>query len=195
MEIQDHKEQLLMFVMKLGHYPIVLGIPWLLIPDYLVWFASNQVTFETQYSVTHCCDTPVTIQGVMKEPPDPIHSPDGEIFEPQTHPPQLIGGNIVMQTGASFFWMVKIGNLTIFKTSLCDINKAIKANDFKEQPLKMIVPKLYHQLLLWFNMMLVDWLPLYHSDKGYKLCLKEGDTPTWEPLYSMSRAQLVVLKE
>ena len=27
--IHDHVEQLQMFVTKLGHYPIVLGIPWL----------------------------------------------------------------------------------------------------------------------------------------------------------------------
>jgi hypothetical protein len=27
MNIQDHKERMPMFVMKLGHYPIVLGIP------------------------------------------------------------------------------------------------------------------------------------------------------------------------
>ena len=29
MVIQDHKDQLPMFVMTLGHYPIVLRIPWL----------------------------------------------------------------------------------------------------------------------------------------------------------------------
>jgi len=29
MMIDDHKEQLPMFVMKLGYYPIALGIPWL----------------------------------------------------------------------------------------------------------------------------------------------------------------------
>ena len=29
MRIQDHGEHLLMFITKLGHYPIVLGIPWL----------------------------------------------------------------------------------------------------------------------------------------------------------------------
>ena len=28
-KIQDHREQLPMFVTKLGHYPIVLGIPWI----------------------------------------------------------------------------------------------------------------------------------------------------------------------
>jgi len=45
MSIQDHKEQLPMFVTKLEHYPIVLGIPWLRLHDVAVRFASSTVTF------------------------------------------------------------------------------------------------------------------------------------------------------
>jgi len=45
MKIQDHGEQLPMFVTKLGHYPIVLGIPWLWLHHVAVRFASNTVTF------------------------------------------------------------------------------------------------------------------------------------------------------
>ena len=45
MMIQDHKEQLPMFVTKLRHYPIVLGIPWLRLNDVAVRFASYTVTF------------------------------------------------------------------------------------------------------------------------------------------------------
>jgi hypothetical protein len=39
MNIQDHKERIPMFVTKLGHYPIVLGIPWLRLHDVAVRFA------------------------------------------------------------------------------------------------------------------------------------------------------------
>jgi len=45
MMIQDLKEQLPIFVTKLGHYPIVLGIPWLPLYDVAVLFASNTITF------------------------------------------------------------------------------------------------------------------------------------------------------
>jgi len=45
MTIQDHKEQVPMFFMKLGQYSIVLGIPWLRLHDVAVGFASNTVTF------------------------------------------------------------------------------------------------------------------------------------------------------
>ena len=58
--IQDHQEQLPMFVTKLEHYPIVLGIPWLQLHDVAVQFASIMVTFGSQYCTTHCHDAPVT---------------------------------------------------------------------------------------------------------------------------------------
>jgi len=48
MKIRGHGEQLLMFVTKLGHYPIVLGIPWIRLHDVAVRFASNIVTFGSQ---------------------------------------------------------------------------------------------------------------------------------------------------
>jgi len=45
MMIQNQGEQLPMFVTKLGHYPIVLGIPWPWLRHVVVRFASNTVTF------------------------------------------------------------------------------------------------------------------------------------------------------
>jgi hypothetical protein len=69
MNIQDHMEGILMFVRKLGHYPIVLGILWLRLRDVAVRFASNTVTFGSQYCVNYCQQADVTVQGVTEEPP------------------------------------------------------------------------------------------------------------------------------
>jgi len=66
MNIQDHKERIPMFVTKLGHYPIVLGIPWLRLHDVAVRFASNTVMFGSQYCVDRCQDVPATVQGVTE---------------------------------------------------------------------------------------------------------------------------------
>jgi hypothetical protein len=101
----------------------------------------------------HCHDAPITIQGVTEEPPESVYKVK-DIFESQIRPVRPFEGNIVLLNGASFFCTVKKGNLTIFKASLYDINKAIEAKD-----------------------------------------LKKGETLTWGPLYSMSRAKLVGLKE
>jgi len=82
MEIQDHKEQVPMFITKLGHNPIVLGIPWLRLHDVVVRFVSNNFTFGLQYCTTHYHDAPVTVRGVTEEPPEPSYQKEDGIFEP-----------------------------------------------------------------------------------------------------------------
>jgi hypothetical protein len=72
-KIQENKEQLPMFITKLGHYAIVLGIAWLQLYDVAVRFASNTVTFGLQYCITHCHDTSDTVQDVLEEPPEPVY--------------------------------------------------------------------------------------------------------------------------
>jgi hypothetical protein len=194
MKIQEHKEQLPMFITKLGHYPIVLGIPWLQLQNVAVRFASNTVTFGSQYSITHCYDTSVMVQGVTKEPPEPVYQVK-DIFEPKIRPLRSFRGDIVMLNGASFFRTVKKGKLIVFKAALYDINKTIEAKDLKEHPMEEIVPEQYHEFLPLFNTVLADWLPPHRLGIDHEVCLKEGETPTWGPLYSMSRAELIVLKE
>ena len=194
MMIQDHDEQLPMFVTKLGHYTIVLGIPWFRLHDVAVRFASNMIRFGSQYCTTHCHDAPVTVQGVTEEPPDPVYAPGG-IFEPQIRPQRPFGGNIVMLNGSSFFRTVKRGKLKLFKASLYDINKVIEAKDLKERPLEEIVPEQNHEFLPLFNTILADRLPPHRPGIDHEVRLKGGETPTWGPLYSISRAELVALKE
>jgi hypothetical protein len=57
-----------MFITKLGHYPIVLGIPWLKQHDIAIHFVSNLVTFGSQYRLAYCNDWAVTVQGTSEEP-------------------------------------------------------------------------------------------------------------------------------
>jgi hypothetical protein len=128
------------------------------------------------------------------EPPEPVYQVK-EIFEPKIRPLRPFGGDIVMLNRASFFRTVKKGRLTVFKASLSDINKAIEAQDLKERPLEEIVSKQYHEFLLLFNKVLADRLPPHCPVIDHDVRLKDGETPTWGPLYSMSRAELVVLKE
>ena len=155
---------------------------------------SNTVTFGLHHCITHCHDVPVTVQGVTEEPPEPIYQAR-EIWEPKIRPLRPFQGNIVMLNGASFFCTVKKGKLTIFKASLYDINKAIEAKDLKEHPLEEIVPKQYHELLPLFSKVLADRLTPHWPGIDHEVRLKDGETLTRGPLYSMSRTELVVLKE
>jgi hypothetical protein len=58
-----------MFVIKLGHYPIILGIPWLKQHDVAICFAWNLMTFGSQYCLAYCNDRAVTVQGTSEQPP------------------------------------------------------------------------------------------------------------------------------
>jgi len=100
-----------------------------------------------------------------------------------------------MLNGALFFHTVKKEKLTIFKASLYDINKAIEVNDLKEHPLEEVIPKQYHEFLPLFSKVLADWLPPHQPGIDHDVRLKDGETPPWGPLYSMTRTELVVLKE
>lgn len=80
--IHEHHEQLPMFVTKLGHYPIVLGIPWLNLHDVAIRFSSRTLTFGSQYCTAHCNATPTTVTALSDEPP--------QVVLPPTTPPVAI---------------------------------------------------------------------------------------------------------
>jgi hypothetical protein len=76
LNIQGYREKLPMFITKLGHYPIVLGIPWLKQHDVVIRFASNLITFGSQYCLAHCVNWAITVWGTSEEPPDALPIPD-----------------------------------------------------------------------------------------------------------------------
>ena len=83
----------------------------------------------------------------------------------------------------------------MFKASLYDIDQAIGEKGLEERPLEEIVPKQYHQFLSLFSHVLADRLPPRRPSIDHEVFIKDWETPTWGPLYSMSRTELVVLKE
>jgi hypothetical protein len=194
MGIKDRKEQIPMFTTKLEHYPIVMGIPWLMIHDVADQFASNTVTIGSLHCTTHCQDNPIKVQGVSEEPPEPVYE-GKNLWTADILKVKPFLGNIVMLNGASFFRKVTLGKFTIFKASLYDINKAIEAKDLKEKPLEEIIPKQYHEFLPLFSKVLADRLPPHQPNIDHEVRLRQGETPSWGPLSKMSREKLLVVKE
>jgi hypothetical protein len=66
LSIHEYWERLAMFVTKLGHYPIVLSIPWLKQHNVAICFALNLVTFGSQYCLAHCNNRAVTVRGTSE---------------------------------------------------------------------------------------------------------------------------------
>jgi predicted aspartyl protease len=72
LSIDEHHKRLPMFVMKLGHYPIVLGMQWLKQHDVTICFVSNFITFGFQYYPAHTNDRAVTVRGTCEEHLEPF---------------------------------------------------------------------------------------------------------------------------
>jgi len=54
LKINGHLEEAFFYITKLGHYPIVLGIPWLRQHDVSIRFPTNTVTFDSLYCLSSC---------------------------------------------------------------------------------------------------------------------------------------------
>jgi len=81
MEIQNYEVQRFMFIVRLGHYPIILGIPQLQFNDVAVRFVSNTSTFGSQYCITHGHNASGTLPGEPEVLPEPVHSLEVNIFQ------------------------------------------------------------------------------------------------------------------
>ena len=72
--IHEHREQIPMFVTKLGHYPIVLGIPWMELHDVAIRLSSRTLTFGSQYCIANCNPIPTIAPAISSEPLEPALS-------------------------------------------------------------------------------------------------------------------------
>jgi len=71
LSIHEHQEKIPKFVTKLGHYPIVLGIPWMELHDVAIRFSSRTLTFGSQYCIAYCNPVPTIAHTISSEPPEP----------------------------------------------------------------------------------------------------------------------------
>src|SRR5205807_10579907 len=69
LKIKDHLELNPAFNTKLSGYPLTLGIPWLKHHDVAINFASNTVTFESEYCLMNCTPDVTGTEGVGEEIP------------------------------------------------------------------------------------------------------------------------------
>ena len=71
MDIGGHEENIQLFVTTLGHYPIVLGIPWLHRHDVKTDWKAHSITFNSSFCLEKCMDhhSPVTRSSITSAIP------------------------------------------------------------------------------------------------------------------------------
>jgi predicted aspartyl protease len=180
LSIHEHREKLPMFVTKLGHYLIVLGIPWLKQHDIAIRFALNLVTFGSQYCLAHCNNRAVTVRGTSEEPPESLSMNAAPI-------------SIAMIGPAPLVWQAKQNRLWVNVISLYEIHKAL--NEEQNGPeITDIVPPEYHKFLPLFSEAEANKLPP-HRPYDHRIPLKEDFTPPFRPIYPLSRTELEALQK
>lgn len=157
---------------QLGHYSLVLGIPWLQKHNASIRFSTNSIKFNSPHCAKHCTSSiiPVTANCISLE----------ELRI------QLIGS-------VAFTRLTKKKDVQIFALSLFEINIALAAKTTKDQ-WKERIPQEYHEFIDMFDSKLANSLPP-RRQYDHKIKLKEGTEPPFGPLYGMSREELIVLKE
>jgi len=173
--ILEHQETLPMFVTKLGHYPVVLGIPWLELHDVAIRFSSRFLTFGSQYCTLHCNQAPTVVHAhslaskiAHEEPVDYNLGMGARSSNWRARLNETSAGStfttlptlerpiqISAIGGHPFGRLAYKQKLTIFSTSLYEINQALglgeQAKKPKELDLKDYVPAEYHEFLPLFS--------------------------------------------
>lgn len=189
MIIDGHREELPSFVTKLGHYPLVLGIPWLRFHGVTVSFGSDRISFDSPSCINRCMKEKVVVN---TNPQQRVKASD----DPSSEAPKL---DVSFVGPAAFSRLVKNkrqrhGRLRIFALSLYEINNALNKKKLDEGGIKALVPEEYHEFLPLFSEAAAAQLPP-HRKYDHKIPLKEGFEPPFGALYSMSRQELEAVKE
>ena len=178
LKINNHLEEALFYVTKLGHYPIVLGIPWLRHHDVHIRFPTNTVTFNSPFCVSICNSEhkPVSIQGLD--------------FIPERPPlPQ-----ISLLSASAFLELQEKEDLQIFSVTLQELEEVVNGQSKAPVDPVTAVPAHFHDFLHLFREAEARKLPP-HRPYDHKIPLKPGTEPPFGPLYGMSHWELQSLKD
>jgi hypothetical protein len=178
LNIHEHHKKPPIFITKLGHYLIVLGIPWLKQHDIAICFASNLITFGSQYCLAHCNHWAVRVWGTSKELPDSLSMNATLISIAIVGPVPLI-------------WQAKQNRLWVNVISLYEIHKALN-KEWNNPKITNIIPPEYHKFLPLFSEVEANKL-LLHCPYDYRIPLKEDFIPPFRPIYPLSQMELEAL--
>jgi transposase InsO family protein len=175
--IGDHHEKLVAYVASIGHYPLILRIPWLKKHDMSINFPKMDIQFPSPNRLAHRSKiTPTPIKGITTPQNNKICAISTTSFR-----------RIVNNANNRY------GTVEQFALSLYEINTALAKEDDKKPDIRTIVPPKYHDYLKIFEKANADKLPP-HRPSDHTIPLTDGFKPPFGPLYSLSHPELQELK-
>jgi hypothetical protein len=193
LEYQGHRESISLFVTNLGKHDIILGLPWMkkhkVVPD---WDSST-----LQFTATECSSHMVkgmeiidriSTKSQYRNRSDQSEAASLEDGQDQPHATL----DICMIGAAAFNRLARKSHHEILAISLKDIDQALAVKKDTDPATKL--PRELHDLLTLFSRAEADKLPR-RREYDHRIELEPGKKPGYGPLYSMSRAELLVLKK
>jgi transposase InsO family protein len=186
LRMNEHSETVRMGVTKLSYHPIILGIPWLRLHNPVPDWSRNTLQFTSQYCHKHC-NVPqraTRVQGIANIPKKnrPEYLPPA--------PKNLEGRDIAPVSLRACSAYLRRG-YKLFSISLDDIDHVLS----KKKGLDLdCLPEELREFTDVFSPKDADCLPP-HRPYDHEIKLEEGKTPSFGPLYPMSRDELIALRE
>ena len=198
MSIQTHQERLEFLITKLGHYPVILGIPWLQKHDVTTKWASNLAILNSPFCRKNCLredQQTVIARGLVNVPEAPhlddLGKKDGPI--PEEFPKNTEASNDCCMIGAApFHRLSSKKEHRLCSISMRDIDLALAPKPVIDPAEKL--PKHYHAYLDIFSKKQSDTLPP-HRVYDHEIQIEEGKHPPFGPLRGMSQDELKVMKK
>lgn len=183
----DHTEKLRLYVTKLAHYPVVLGLPWLKQHDPTTGWSSNSMLFDSDYCRKNCNtpERPARVRLLHDVPRKgrPEHLPDRPVGLQR-----IDIAPISLRAAAAYARR----NYSMFAVTIENLDTALKAKE--EIDLDKLIPPEFHDMRPMFSPKEAEKLPP-HRPYDHDIRLQKGKIPPFGPLYNMSRKELLVLKE
>ena len=168
-----HSELLVFDVVKLGHYPVILGVSWLKKHNPTVIWSLHELRFDL---CAKTCGGPFPTVTAFPEFPDSSSFEEHSAALPDV---SLISSDALQNSKT---------HDELFLMSVSSAN----ANEENSPPVETIVPLVYHQFLDIFSKEAADQLPPSRS-YDHRIPLIDGGSPPHGPIYSLSEVELNAL--
>jgi transposase InsO family protein len=175
--IGPHEEIATFLITKLGHYPMVLGKPWLGTHNPEIDWKHGEVKFTSTYCAEHCLPTNIHVEGFRTT---------GEIPEVAYHTKD---GPLVAMINAAQWKEELEEDAPVWALYV----NATTDNLTSEEEAKL-VPERYHDFLDRFQKKAATALPPHRPGIDCKIDLLPGTSPPHAKIYPLSESELKELR-
>jgi hypothetical protein len=187
LKTENYYKKIKLFVTQLVYYFVILGMLWLKKHDPKIGFASHIFTFDSEYCRKHY-NTPARPIKIKALHDVPTKARSHNLLSRSSEFRHLNIAKMLFKA----YTIYSRRNCQLFTVIIKDINRYLQ-NASPPEPRDLLPEELKNYVDV-FSPKEAEKLPS-HRNYDHNIRLQEGKTPPFEPLYPMSRNELIALKE